>query len=444
MRAKFLTTTVFSVIFALLVSPAMCDIITKYWEFSKDIRIFDYSKKAAAIPLDGQVYNSARQDLGDLRVSGPKNEEFPYAIKVQDKYIKEKKLASSIVSKEITKSESVIVVELKEPLKPFNAMTVIPKTNNFSRKITVEGSNDNKNWEIIRKGTVIYSFAYQTMHRYFAQYTNEIYEGYGFGRYSGESLSIRFPKSAFRYVRVTVPHDQDKEPVELNDIRIFSILEIPAQEDIFNSSLIKMQPDAESKSVENIFDFNYRNVPLSRIDINTDQSNFFRRVDIEGSNDMKDWKNLASGVIFSIFVDEEAQRNTEIGIGSARCRYIKVKVFNGDNKPVKIRSVKGYGLKKYLVIMPEKNIQYKLLYGNPAAKEVSYDLGSILKEKTVDIFGTGALSGEVRNINYEPYKESKPWTEDKQYILWVALIIIILGMIFLGSQVIRRMDSHGR
>lgn len=433
---------IFIAVFVLSASLALCDVATKNWEFNKEIRILDYSKKAVAIPLDVQVYNSAKDDLGDLRVLCPKNEESPYAITVQSEIKKEQKLESSVISKQITQTDSFIVVELKEPLKPFNGLKVIPESNNFARKITVEGSNDNKSWEIIRKGMIVYSFAFQMTYKSFEQYTNEIYEGYGFGKYSEENLAFQFPESSFKFVRLTIPHDKDKEPVELKNLEIFKIVKVGAEEESYSSSLFKVQPDAEGKSIENIFDFKYKNMPLSRIDINTDQSNFFRKVEIAGSNDSKEWKNLASGVIFSISVDEETERNTTIDIGDTKCRYIKVKVFNGDNKAIKITSVKGHGLQKYLVIMPEKNIQYQLLYGNPGAKEVSYDLNAVIKGKAIDGFGKGALGTEVRNDKYEPYKEQKPWTEDKPYILWIAMCVIIFGMIFLGSQVIRKMNIN--
>lgn len=435
---RTIVAAMFITIFILSASLALCDIATKNWEFSKAIRILDYSKKAVAIPLDTQVYNSAKEDLSDLRVLGPNNEECPYAITSQDEVKKEQKLESSVVSKQITQTDSIIVAELKDPLKPFNGLKVIPESNNFARKITVEGSNDNKSWEIIRKGMIIYSFAFQMTYKSFEQYTNEIYETYGFGKYSRENLAFQFPESTFKYVRVTVPHDKDKEPVELKNIEIFNIAKLDAIEELYKSSLIKIEPDKDGKSVENIFDFKYKDTPLSRIDINTDQSNFFRKVEVAGSNDLKEWKNLASGVIFSIAVDEETERNTTVDIGNAEYRYIKVKVFNGDNKAVKITSIKGYNLKKYLVIIPEKNIQYELLYGNPGAKAVSYDLGAVIKGKPIDGFGKGALGNEVRNDKYEPYKERKPWTEDKPYILWIAMCVIIFGMILLGSQVIKK------
>lgn len=440
MRRQILL-SVFIVVLILSASQALCEIAVKNWEFTKVINISDYSKKAAAISLDPQVYNSAKEDLSDLRVSGAKNEECPYAVMVQSEVKKEQKLTSTVVSKQVTQTESRITVELKEPLKPFNGLKVKPESNNFARKITVEGSDDNKNWKIIRKGMIIYSFAFQMTYKSFEQYTNELYRGYGFGRYSEENLAFQFPETASKFIRVSVPHDKDKEPVELKDLEVFRMIKIETEEDSYDSSLIKIEPDVQTKSVENTFDFKYKNIPLSRIDINTEQSNFFRKVEVAGSNDLKNWKNLASGVIFSISVDDETERNAKMRIEDAKCRYIKVKIFNGDNKAIKITSLKGHGLKRYLVIMPEKNIQYELLYGNPGAKEVSYDLKAVLKGKPLDTFSRGTLGAEVRNDKYELYKEPKPWTEDKPYILWTAICVIIFGMIFLGAQVIKKMGK---
>ncbi len=429
------------VIFVFSTTLLFCDLVAKYWEFSKQILIADYSKKAVAIPLDMQVYDSARNDLGDLRVRDSKGVECPYAVIAHNAMNIEQKLPLSVVSKQITGAESVVTVELKEPLKPFNALKVIPAGNNFARKITVEGSNDNKNWEVIRKGIVIYSFAFQMTHHYFEQYTHEVYEGYGFGTYSEENLSMQVPEAVFKFVRVIVPHDQDKEPVELKTLEIFKTVQVASREDLSSAPVIKTQTNVGSKSIESIADFGFKNIPLSRLDVAVDGSNFFRRVEIEGSNDMKKWNKLASDVIFSISVDDQIEQKTMIKLNNAGLRYVKITVFNGDNKPIKLASVTGYFLKKYVVMIPEKDVQYKLLYGNPGANAVSYDLGEMIKGKAVDSFGIGSLAVQVRDDKYVPYKEPKPWTEDKPYILWIAMCAIIFGLIFLGSQVINKMDK---
>lgn len=84
------------------------------------------------------------------------------------------------------------------------------------------------------------------------------------------------------------------------------------------------------------------------------------------------------------------------------------------------------------------------MFGNPAAGAASYDLGEVIKGKVIDNFGIGALDDQARNDGFVPYKEKKPWTEDKPYILWTAMVIIVFGLIFLGSEVIKKMDGKSR
>ncbi|MDD5136536.1 MAG: DUF3999 family protein [Candidatus Omnitrophica bacterium] len=442
--ATFFKVVTLFIFCALTAQPVLGDVMPKNWQFSKPVRIQNVSKKAVAIPLDQEIYNSAKEDLSDLRVVDQGGAECPYAIVAQSERKTDEKIPLRIIANKMTQTESVITAELNEPLKPFNSLKVIPESNNFARKITVEGSNDNKKWQVIRKGITVYSFAFQTTHTYFEKRTNEIYRGYGFGRYSEENLFMYVPESTFKFVRVTVPHDQDKEPVELKGLEIFKTVKTPAEEESFKGSIIKTEPGADPKSVDTIVDFGAVNTPLSRIEMATRESNFFRRVEIEGSNDMKTWKRAAGSVIFSISVDEEVEKNTTVDLGAAKYRYIKIITFNGDNKPVKFVSVTGYGPKKFLVIIPAAGLQYRLLYGNPAAKAADYDLGNVVRGKAVQTFDAGSLGPELRNEKYEPYKEPRPWTEDKPYILWLAMGIIIVCLLFLGFQVIKKMDAGGK
>ncbi|MFA5143593.1 MAG: DUF3999 family protein [Candidatus Omnitrophota bacterium] len=428
-------------IFIFLSTAAFCDVTAKYWEFNRPIRVSETARRAVAIPLDAQVFNAAKPGLSDLRVTDSKGGESPYAIFSQADTTKDEKLSSVVLSAKVMPAESVITAELKAPLKPFNRIVVIPESDNFARRITIEGSNDNKRWEIIRRGISVYSFSYQTTEHYFEQYTNETYIGYGFGSYSENKLSVSFPESAYKFVRVTVPHDKDKEPVKLKSLEIFNAVGVKAEEDSFKGAIINRLPCGADKAVENIVDFGSKGLRLSRIDLAAAQSNFFRRVEVEGSDDLKKWTSTGSGVIFSISVDDEPEQNLTLELRDSGYRYLKVKIFNGDNKPISLISVTGYSLKKFLVIIPDGSERYALLYGNPAAKQVNYDLGDVIRGKTIGSFGKGHLAAEIRNDKYVPYKEARPWTEEHPYILWVAMLGIIIGLIFLGGQVVRKVEK---
>lgn len=413
----------------------------KNWEFTRSIEIKSDAKQTMALELDGKIYNTALPDLNDLRITNAQGGEEPYTIRTQKGVDKARKLTSKVLSNETKAQETVLVVDLGEKSERFNEIKVLPKQKNFCRKINVEGSADNVKWETIRKGMVIYSLSYKESLKFFSSLTNETYAGYGFGQYSSENLSFRFPEASFRYVRVVVPHDEDKEPIELSDVEIFASESMAAEESEYVGVITKSEIGADGKSVDVIVDLGSKNLPVEEVEVSSSQTNFFRRIEIKSSNDMKEWSAAGSGTIFSILLDENVSTNTAVRFSETKCRYLKITILNEDNKPIKIDSVKARGLKRFAVFIRENGGTYNLWYGNPKAPKVSYDIDQVIGDKSLSDFGKARLAGEVKNKNYEPAKETKPWTEDKPYLLWIVMGVIILGIISLAAQVIKKVDA---
>ncbi|OGW83255.1 MAG: hypothetical protein A3C47_02170 [Omnitrophica bacterium RIFCSPHIGHO2_02_FULL_51_18] len=413
----------------------------KQWEFSRSIEINNNASQVVAAEFDGKVYNSSRPDLYDLRIMSSQGAEAPYTIRRQAEVIKAKKLISKVLSNEVKAEETSLLIDLGEKIGTYNEIKLIPKHNNFYRKIDVEGSQDNRNWEVIRKGIGVYSLSYEESANYFASLTNETYAGYSFGHYSSQNLSFRFPEAKFRYVRVVIPHNQDKEPIELSDVQILTSEKIEAAESTYAGVITKTEISQDGKSVDVFVDLGDKNLPIEEVEISSNQTNFFRRIEIQSSNDMKEWSQAGDGTIFSILLDGTVNANPMVRFGETKCRYLKIKVLNGDNKPIQIDSVKAHGLKQFAVFLRENNTAYDLWYGNPAAPSVSYDIEQVLSTKSLADFVKVHLSEEIRNKNFEPVKESKPWTENKPYLLWAAIGVIILGLIGLATQVIKKVDE---
>jgi hypothetical protein len=430
-----------AICFSAFTQFAMAGVCDRYWEFSKSINLPDSSKNIAAVGLDQDVYNSAKPGLGDLKVIDSSGAEVPYAISMQDEVKDEKRVLSKIVSKEVTETESILTKQLVEPVIVYNSIVIIPDCSNFMRKITIEGSNDSAKWDIIRKEIAIYSFAFEMRDAYITRYTNETYASYGYEKFSGANLSIQFPEVSYKYVRVRIPHDLDKEPVAIANVEIYRTIKVSAEEGVYIGRVVKLEPDPSSKATDTMVDFGAKNLGIKRLEVATGQSNFFRNIEILASYDMKEWHKIGSGSIFSVALDGDAEKSLKIDFSPENRRYMKVKIFNGDNMPIKLSSVQGYGLQRFLVFMPAKGAGYTLFYGNPSANAPSYDLGAMIRDKPIADFSRGTLADKVRNEKFIKIKESKPWIEDKPYFLWIVLLIMTFGLIYLGSQVIKKSDD---
>lgn len=434
---------VFAVVFAGLAASQDCqaEMPFKHWQFSRPIEAEKDAKEVLAAELDGKVYDASREDLGDLRITSSQGATVPYTIRTQREVTQAKKLTSKVLSNEVGQLETVLLIDLGEEVRSYNEIKIVPKHNNFCRKVTVEGSQDNSQWHTIRKGIGVYSLSYQERQSYFASVTNEIYAGYGLSRYSSQNLSFRFPEASYRYLRIAVPHDEDKEPVELSDAEVYRSETAETEKASYPGRITGSEVGEDGKSVSVVIDLGSKNLPIEGIEIFSSQTNYFRQIEVQSSNDMKEWKAAGSGTIFSILLDGSLSANNVIHFNETKSRYVKLKVLNGDNKPIKIDSVKAIGLKRFAVFLRDKDHSYSLWYGNPKAEAVSYDIDRILNNRSFADFGGTALGEELKNAAYEPLSDKKPWTEDKPYLLWAVMGIIILGLISLGMQVIKKLDE---
>ena len=146
-------------------------------------------------------------------------------------------------------------------------------------------------------------------------------------------------------------------------------------------------------------------------------------------------------MIFSVSLYGAASSGNQIRLGETKARYFKLTLYHGDNKPVKISKVTAYGLKKFAVFLPAADKKYSLSYGNSRAEAPSYDTARVLKDKQLQDFTQARLSGEIKNEDFVPAADVKPWTETKPYLLWAAMGAIGLGLAGLAIQVMKKTDE---
>lgn len=413
--------------------------LLKNWEFRSEVIAPEPIKTVAAVPLAQEVYDASNVGQTDLRLVDEQDEVYPYLIKNQFELLKRQGKSAKVLLAQTTPNETVMVADVGEHPNTYKEIELTPKDENFVRRIILEGSDDQVNWNIIRKDILVYSFSSVESWRYIERYTHEIYSGYSTSWHRCNNMSFRFPEQKYRYLKVTIPHGQDKEPVELKGMEVFSVNEVSAIEMNYDGKISSQKVDEESKSQEIIVDLSYKNLPIYQIDIITSQKNYMRNIEVHVSNDGKEWTSAGSHAINSISLDDISSGNHVVKLHNVEGRYLKLTILNGDNKPLDITSIQVTGLQNYLVFLPEKGKKYFLAYGNPKAKQVSYDLGQVLQNTLLPQTDKASLGQKKRAPYYEPQKG--PWTEDKPYLLWGTMIAIIGCLLFMVSRVLQHIDT---
>jgi hypothetical protein len=165
---------------------------------------------------------------------------------------------------------------------------------------------------------------------------------------------------------------------------------------------------------------------------------FYRTVEIESSRDAKSWLYAGQGTI-SRTADHEY---LSIGFPEQWERYLRLRVHNGDNPPL---SVRGLALSAYrrMIKFPSNTAgQYWVYYGNPEAKQPSYDFGQVMPGgvQAEDI----AAGAEEVNPSYRPpVPAQKPWSDRHPQVLYAVLAAAVLGMGYVAVRFLLKVRTTG-
>ena len=196
------------------------------------------------------------------------------------------------------------------------------------------------------------------------------------------------------FYSLTVPLDVfDKSREDLADLRL---LDASGQE-IPYALWIRKEVDEQSEVSGRLFnqamkgtasevsvDLGADSVEHNEVEIETVGTNFRRRVEVEGSDNGKDWRGLNSGaVIFGFGSENRSVQSNRVEYPTSRYRYLRVRVFADEladkQAPVisTVRAIAAVRQKGERVSWPLATPAYQLLrYQGVPASEWTIDLGT--------------------------------------------------------------------
>jgi hypothetical protein len=211
--------------------------------------------------------------------------------------------------------------------------------------------------------------------------------------------------------------------------------------DQVKSRTLKRGPRVE-QATEFTIDLGYRHTPSVRIEFDPASTNFRRRVNLQGSNDQQDWREVEDTEIFNIRIGRARQQRLSVDYGEVKYRYLVVTIFNYDDQPLRMKEVRVYGWPRQLLFRREPGRTYRLFYGNAQASAPRYDLEQLsayLKPEQLPLAALGAERGNERFLA----ESNQPQKSDRHPAwLWVTMGAAALA---LGALIYRlaRMTAGG-
>lgn len=406
---------IFAIIFALpLVFPnlALADFDETSRQYFKEITFPQtIGAEYAYFQIDAEIYDGSFGMLRSLRIIDSDNREIPHQIVTKSKKEKREEFFPKLLNNSYLEGQyNSFVLDFGEERPEVNRLTIVTAGKNFTRRASVEGSNDQAKWNSLAEDAYIFDFSHNIQSKH---------------------LRIEFPLSNFRCIRVKI-HDDGGGPLEIGGAKIYRVKTEPAETESWPLTIIERTENAKDRTTEVILDSGYRGLPLTKLDLKVSSRNYHRNVKVASSADRDEWAPLGSGVIFNY--DMPAFKKTDNRISfreNTGGRYFKLTIENYDDRPVEVSGATGTGLVRRVILPAGKKAPYSVYFGNPKARAPRYDLAHRMRYIQTKTLPRLTLQPRRVNPSYVEPKPVKPWTEQHPSLLWIAMaaVIAILAML---------------
>ncbi|MFZ3171523.1 MAG: DUF3999 family protein [Carboxydocellales bacterium] len=396
-------------------SPVSAEYQAQNWAYRKQIITHNSAKYYGQVKLDGETYNHlATSNFADLRVVADNQAgggEVPYYLFSNQAIIEEKSYPATMLNNSLLAGEySSFVLDLGAANRPNNRLNIETPGSKFLRRVEVEGTDNLKAaWNKLSTDDHIFDFQ------------------------GNRSTQVHYGQNNFRYLRIKIIN-KGEPPLEITGAEVYYTLTQPKEELKLAAQLIYTQQDSNDKQSNQVtFDLGNANFPSHRLVLSVADQNFSRQLSLASSNDQKNWQESGEHTIYSYKIDNQVGQNLNLEYPEMFARYIRLTIHNQDNSPLNIQDSTCYSFPRHLVFPYNSGKQYALYYGNPKAKQPSYDiqqLATYFEKGNLPIF---ALGQEANNPQFLP--EQKPWTEENKWILWsvLGLVVVVLGLTILRT-----------
>jgi len=382
------------------IMPATClaSFNQLYWQYYKELPVT--GNGFTAIKLDQQVMRNCREDFLDLRVTDTAGRE------ISSQVIQPDKERMGIPATELDRIEypayTSLVLDLGNNPQAHNRIELDMNTvNDFMREITLEGSQDNRNWGKIGMGRIM-------------MFHGKIYN------------TISFTTNTSRYLRVNIKQIPGEKRLELLAARIYFIPASLYEGRLIPSKVVSARSD---RSVTNIvIDLHTPNYFVKRVIIKTTDRNYERSVSVS-SDDQTNKSNqtlmLNTDPIFDYQWQNYSSTRNYIEVNQYVRRYLLLSIENGNSAPLKITGIQVSASPPYL--LADLKGPARLWYGNRNVPAESYDLGKFVSLIQLSDLKWVTPGPQQLNPDYHvPWTEGHKWLLDALIIMVAALFILII------------------
>jgi len=362
------------------------------------------------VALDNEIYKHATSSYKDVRLHSKSGVEGYFIKSLSTKNIENQK---TLTATTYDRKDAKLTYTFTEPFE-VEKISLNIEDRNFESSVDVYVDG-----KVVAKNEKIFDYASET---------------------GTQNFTIKIAKKKVKELSIVYHLDETtsfykkyknlKEMKKYLTIKSITVFNSNKVEDVWNKTevaLYKSSIDEEKK--EKSYIFKTDNIPFSKIYVNTHEKNFKRSGQLFLSDDEKKWHSVKSFSILESSLNNQTHKFISV---SHRAKYLKLVLFNADNKPLTIESLKLFTKPSYMYFIANPDNKYSLYFGDKNLTKPSYELENLVSNSTLaqEAKFTRLEALEVTKVSnrvsfFEAYKE-------QIFILGMLLALGVLGYVAFG------------
>jgi len=398
------------------------------------------------IIVDDDVLLELNDGRTNLRLMDANGKEVPFLLRTLTRsttVTQETSFAAQIVSfRELPDNRVEIIVSKRTNDPAPSAVLLDNSQQNFEKRVTVSGSDDQKRWTELAADRPIYDYS-----RYVAVRNSRVdMEPRPFLFYRIDISNIAEDhstalKEIIRQVKGGASSVTEKETAQIRKelfrvdrITFIARKEVAQEADPLLRVLdpVPVSVDLDTNKQATILQLFTKRQPLVSMSVIAKEFNFSRRVTVWGTDDdlrSKDvrWSIITAAIISRIEAGSIRQEQLKIGFQPAqRFRTYRLAIENQDNPPLTINGIIAEAEIWETLFYQQEPLPSRLCYGGACDQPARYDIGAVLASVSAREARAWSVGAQAPNPAYKPPSRLRSWQGRSLMVAAIAAMVLLL------------------
>jgi hypothetical protein len=399
--------------------PAAGDLPAREWGIARPVVLPAMAAPGLVyLPVDKDALAGVRS-LSEYRVVRGGREEVAYRMVLEEGGTETRTLAAKVVSKAtLKKAQAQITLDLGREGPLASRVDLILRGDNFRSRAGVEGSLDQSQWWLLAGQGIVY--------RHESRF---------------QQTWVAVPAGRHRFLRITLQRSQGELP-EIEGARVVSVTEIPRRLVAVAATFSRREDSRKHLTVLGL-DLGRLSRDLAEARFEVQEPTFDRPVEIESASG-----GPAKSGGYELYWNGTLQRLAAgkavvLPLGISAARRLRISILNGDDRPLTIRRVTVWRVRRGLVFSADPMRKYELWYGRPNAPQPVYEIQRLPMTTALAKLPLARL-GPGQKLPVRP-PPPPPWSEQHRGLFWIVLaaVLALLAIVILRAmRGVRNLPPH--